>query len=131
MEAMKLNLGWEQGNANLTRQVEVSNSLAPVLSDDVPNGSTNLAIGWSIDVSTMTYLYIVASVDMDVTTNEASTGSPQETLELLAGVPVVWYPGCNYTKPFADDVTSIFATNASGTDGTLIIKALSDATPPA
>ena len=87
--------------------------------ETIPDVTTNTPFLIAIDVSSLKHFTMVTNHAVSVFTNEASTGTPQETFTLAAGVPVVWNSGD--TAIFAGDVDSIFVTNASGDDATLTI----------
>lgn len=81
--------------------------------ESVTDGSVDMAIDVSLDISAMKGFYMMATQDMDVKTNDAST--PQETFNLKANVPVIWEEGDDAL--FAGDVSGMFVSNASGSDG--------------
>lgn len=76
---------------------------------------------FALDISTMKAFAMQSTVDMTVHTNDAGTGSPQETFVLTAGVPVIWEEG--EVAIFAGDVTALFVNNSSGSDGQLNVIA--------
>ncbi len=85
----------------------------------IADSTTNREILLAIDVSSLLVFYMISDVVMSVYTNEASTGSPQETFSLIAGKPVIFRTGD--TAIFAGDVTSVFVTTGSVGAGTLKI----------
>ena len=72
---------------------------------------------------------VILSSDKYLTLETNSSSSPQETIALKEGNPLLWVKDAGLDLPFAGDVTKIFATNASGADAELKIRALFDATP--
>jgi hypothetical protein len=56
-----------------------------------------------------------------------SSGSPDNTITLAAGVPVAWDTNSPYANPFTANVTKFYITNASA--GTFSCKVLYDPTP--
>lgn len=64
---------------------------------------------------------------MTVKTN--SSGAPQETIAVAAGIPLVYVPAEGGTAPFAGDVTKLYVTNASGGIAILNVLVLKDPTP--
>jgi hypothetical protein len=58
---------------------------------------------------------------MTVYTNAASTGSPSQTISLLAGVPYFWMYG-NGSETITTAITKLFVTSTAG--GTLTVRAL-------
>lgn len=81
----------------------------------VPAGSTNLEIDIAFPTTGLAIVELVSSVDMTVKTN--SSGSPQETLALKAGVGVGWAKDDLHACPFAGAVTKFFVTNSGTKDG--------------
>jgi len=88
----------------------------------------------SIVQATMQFLLLLftanvapgATKQMTLKTN--SSGSPQETITLTDGIPVVYYAGGPYANPFAGNVTTVFATDTTtnAVGGTLTVKALNN-----
>ncbi len=75
---------------------------------------TDVAILVALDISQIRTLCIVSDVAATLKTN--SSGSPQETLTLVAGIPLLWdasQPGALIADIFAGDVTNIYVTNAA------------------
>lgn len=72
-------------------------------------------------------LIILASAALSLKTN--SSGAPDQTMLLAAGRPVVWKNTDQGACPIEDDITALFAVNASGTACTLLISILVDVTP--
>lgn len=127
MPTHKINSDWQAGNDSLSKQVTITADGEANVEVAVPDSSTDLAVIMAIDVSALQLLYIVADQDLTIETNDGTT--PDDTLTLKAGKPIVWYDGCGYSNPLGTDVTALYATNASGTDATLYVKTLQDATP--
>jgi hypothetical protein len=88
-----------------------------IFEETVPDASTNVQFLLAIDISAAKVVSLLADQNLTVKTN--SSGSPQETITLVAGRPKVWNTGD--TAMFAGDVNSIFVTNASGSDTVLKI----------
>lgn len=93
----------------------------------VANGATNLQINVAIDVSALKSIYIVSDQAVTLETNDS--GTPDETISLLAGVPYEWQVGSYFTNLLETDITAIFITNASGATANVSLRALLDATP--
>ncbi|QDU03142.1 hypothetical protein V6x_28540 [Gimesia chilikensis] len=127
MPTHKINQDWQAGNESLSKQITIEADGEANVAVSVPDESADLAINIAIDFSALKMLYIVADQDLTIETNDGTT--PDDTLALKAGKPIVWYEGCGYTNPLSADVTALYATNASGTDATLNVKTLQDATP--
>lgn len=105
-----------------------------VLDESIPANQTNLAVAFAFANAKLKSFFAWSDVAMSVFTNEASTGTPQEKINLIAGVPYYWSltdsflgeTGDSAASPFDGNVTSLFVTNT--TAGTLKIRALVDPT---
>ena len=58
---------------------------------------------------------IIIESDQAMTLKTNSSGSPQDTIVLVAGIPFVWTAGCGMAYPFAGAVTTGYFTNGSST----------------
>lgn len=96
------------------------------VSEAIPANSTDLLVNFALDVSACNALYLVADVNMTVETN-ATDHAGGNVINLLAGIPYVFYTGKYDTFKLTADVTKLYITNT--TAGTLTIEALYDATP--
>jgi hypothetical protein len=65
----------------------------------------------------------VASATITITTPTGGAAAT-ETLSLFAGLPVLWFPGCGMSKPFASNVATLRATNVSGQQATVKVRVL-------
>lgn len=99
----------EEGTFN--DYAKVVNTPARILEDyTVAISQTNKELDLSFLFAQVAAYEIVADFALTLKTN--STGSPDETISLAAGVPIK-YDGTG-TSVFGHDVTKIYATNASG-----------------
>lgn len=96
---------------------------------DIPVGigASNLVANVPLDISQIQSLLITADQDLTLKTN--SSGSPDNTIALKAGIPYLWLYNSGITLPLSADVTNWYITNASGVAATLKIRALVEATP--
>lgn len=106
---------------------EITNTNIVSLEDSVANGQTNKEYVLALDQSQLNGLYIWADGAITLKTN--SSGSPDDTLAVPAGIPYVWCTGMLGTLLITADVSKIFITNASGGVVNFIIKAIQDGTP--
>lgn len=102
-----------------TGQASVSESIA----DSTTDGLVNIAI----DVSEIKI--IIMSSDQDLTVKTNSSGAPDETISLVAGVPLIWTSDSYYVNLLATDITKLYVTNASGSAAEFKVEVLVDATP--
>lgn len=128
MPIHRIQRNWQDaGNESIAKQESISADSESRLDVLVSDGATALQINVAIDVSALKALFICADQDLTIETN--SSGSPDDTLEIKADVPLVWTPDCGYACPLSADVAALFLANASGEDATLQVRLLQDATP--
>jgi len=103
-------------------------SLGQALDETIADSSTDLLVNWTCDISAAGLVVMLSDQNLTVKTN--SSGAPQETIALVADTPLVWSVGdAGETAPFADDVTALYVTNASGSAASFKIRSVEDATP--
>lgn len=83
-----------------------------IINESIAIGATNLLVLSAIDISQVKALALYSSVDLTVKTN--SSGSPTDTINLLAGIPYIWETGAYDTCKITADVSSLYITNGSG-----------------
>lgn len=93
----------------------------------VNDSETDKFIEFDLTVANLQSIFILASQDMTLETNDG--GTPTDTISLLAGQAYVWHAGSYFVNLITANITALYATNASGTDGTLDIEMIYDATP--
>jgi hypothetical protein len=101
------------------------------ISETIPLDSEDFVINMAIDISVLKSIFMLASKDMTLYTNDDHDGTPAHTIELKAGQALRWTVNSAEASPFAADpadVTDVRVTNV-GAAGTLQIWTLQDATP--
>lgn len=90
----------------------------------VTHSTTNIERDWTMVAANLKSICIDCDIAVTIKTN--SSGSPQETITLIAGQNLIWTLGTDGAGkiPFSGDVTKLFITAGSGADGTLKIRAL-------
>lgn len=92
-------------------------------------GASNVQYIFPVDFSQLQFVFLKGSAAMTLKTN--SSGSPTDTISLVAGSPKIWKTGdASGLNPFTADVTlagGIFVTSVAG--GTLEIMIGYDDTP--
>lgn len=92
----------------------------------VPADSTDLLVALQLDVSQIRAIYFVSDKTLTLKTN--SDSAPDETINLVAGVPYMWAFGDYLVNLLATDITAIYLTRGSGDDAQFQLEALSDPT---
>lgn len=124
--------------ANLTHKLAVSGgevSKTQTFSGDgktqrqvvVADSATDFLVTIAIDVSHIKAIMIVSDQDITMETNDGTT--PDETINLLADNPLVWYEGSYYANLLASDITALYFSNSSGAVATVDILVIHDSTP--
>ena len=116
-------------------------SLIPINLTEIPSGNhelniddiisspaTDTPIHWSCQRDSLQSIVLWSDQPLTICTNDLSTGTPQETISLVAGQDVIWTLATDGIDkcPFAGDVTSLYVTNPSSlVHAQLKIRALS------
>lgn len=126
-------------SAKVTREIEIDSQKISkqetltagarnCLSESVPDGSTDLAVTFTCDVSTAKWIYLTCDKAVTIKTNNA--GAPTDTITLTAGQSMLWTNSDpTAARPFSADVTALFVTNASGVAAALQVEVGQDPTP--
>lgn len=93
----------------------------------IGNAASDFQVDVNIDMSEMKSFLLKADVGMTVKTN--SSGTPDDTFTLKAGVPLLWTENSYFSNPLSADVTALYVTNDQGESGELVVEALEDSTP--
>lgn len=125
MATHRLSYTWSNGGAPLAVTVEKTAGAEINIEEAISANQTNLAITLALDVSAMKSLVISSDVAMTLKTN--SSGSPADTINLTANVPIVWHATNGFANILTTDVTVLYVTNTAA--GTLKLYALQDVTP--
>jgi hypothetical protein len=88
--------------------------------------ANDVLVALSVDVSQVKGVYILSDQALTLETN--SSGSPTNTLTLVANIPYIWYTGKYDTLKFTSDITALYVTNASASAANLTIEILTDPT---
>lgn len=103
------------GDAKTVREVTVADSASDYL------------VNFALDVSGIKAIVILSDQDVTMETNDGTT--PDETINLLAGNPYLWYTGSYFTNLLATDITALYFSNSSGAAATVKILVIHDSTP--
>lgn len=115
---------YDDGAKVFTASEAVSNGGELNLSETIPGGSSNMQLTFSFTKAKLKSFFITCDRPIDVYTNDASGGSPQEHIALTAGQELLWSANDApfLPNPFAGNVTTLYVTLAAGASATLDIR---------
>lgn len=117
----------ENGTVVANHSVSYSGSLVPLVDGEVIAGSATTQIMATCDVSAVKVFVVVATVAATMKTN--SSGSPDDSIVLVANQPYTWHTTAYDAFQLETDVATFYFTVAGATPGTVTILGLTDATP--
>jgi hypothetical protein len=114
----------------LSKRIEVEGGSQIEVNEPITSGA-NRQVAFAIDVSQLKSLFILAAAALVIKTN--SSGSPANTIALIANQPFSWHPGDGTLRDtngtaITTDITTIYVTNPEDTDVDLRLFALVDPT---
>jgi hypothetical protein len=77
----------------------------------VAASQTNLLTPFAFKLTNAKFIYL--DVDQALTLKTNNSGSPTDTLNLVVGSPIIWFPGGAIANPFTGDVSSLYLTNTT------------------
>lgn len=105
-----------------------TSGMAGIIQETITAGASTTFNNFDVDVSECEA--VVMECDRDVTILVNDDGTPDATISLLAGKPLVWKADGYFLNPLGlVDVTSLKATLAAGANATLHIEVFQDPTP--
>lgn len=108
------------GALRITTLAEQVVQAAVMIEETIVSPSTDKLVTVMIPVSQLKTFYLASDQDVTVETNNSS--APQETFNLKANKPVVWFTGMS-AAPIAGNVTALYITNSSGATATVKLLA--------
>jgi hypothetical protein len=97
-----------------------------LFNDSLVSNATNEHIVMSVRQAGIKSIFILADANTTLKTN--SSGSPDDTIALVAGKPLNWTINDYTTCPITADITGLYATK-SGAAANLLVNILYDGTP--
>lgn len=92
-------------------QTEIGNNEIAI-NQQIPASSSGLAVTASFTAANVQSIFMVCSQNITIQTN--STTSPGNTINLKAGIPLLWSVSAGYfANPFTVNVTSFYVTNTA------------------
>lgn len=80
-----------------------------VIDTSLPASSSNVSVSAAWTVANTQSILLLSSQNCTIKTN--SSGSPANTINLIAGIPLIWRASAGYyANPFTVDVTSWFVS---------------------
>ena len=122
----RITYGWASGSASLSYTETLSGDGED--NREVSAGAlatTEVLI--PIDISALKSFYLYSDVALTLKTNDS--GTPDDTIAVAAGKPIVWTNNSVLANPFTVDVTKFYFVNATAGAATVKIKVLQDVTP--
>lgn len=111
------------GAVGLAGKITQVGNVAPQASASYATGSTDTLLAFTCDDATLQLLYLLSDRDITVKTN--SSGAPDDTFALKAGIPLVWHKDDpHFTNPLTAPITALYITNASGQTARVEARAL-------
>ena len=87
---------------------EVGNT-SILIDTTLPAASSNVSVSIAWTVANTQALFLLASQNCTILTN--STGSPANTINLVAGIPLIWRASAGYyANPFTTNVTVFYVS---------------------
>ena len=107
---------YDNGAEAVSKTETVTSGSVVTLDETIPAPSTNLAVAFAFVKTKLQSIWIHSDQTLTIYTNDASTGSPADTIVVTADRPRVWTTGdaSFMANPFAGDVTSLYVTKAAG-----------------
>jgi len=94
---------------------------------DVPGSTTDQEVTIQIDVDKVEFLMILSDQDVTLETNNAST--PDDTINLKANRPYLWWKNHYDSFLLTVDVTKVYLTNAGANAAVVSFVGVQDITP--
>lgn len=110
------------GSVSLSDSVVTTGELATESSISVAGSTTNQQENIAFNHTNLRGIYIKSDVTVTLKTN--SSGSPDNTITVTAGVPFVWHYQSGVTNPFSAAVTTTYWTNATSGAATIYMRTL-------
>lgn len=85
------------------------------ISEDIASSAEDEQIDLAIPVANVRACFVLSSHDMTVKTNSDSV--PDDTLELVGGVPYVWHHEHYASFLFGTDIEALYVTHGESTSG--------------
>lgn len=130
MPTHKITRQVQVGGKTLKGEISVVSPMGVTLDDGgsqvaTQNATTQFMVG--IDVSAVKSFFLMSDKNLTLKTN--STGSPANTIALVANVPYEWHEGDYNVFLLTTDVTSMYFVNAGAQDAHVYMECGVDPTP--
>lgn len=119
-----------EGGTQTLKRIEVEAEADLNLEPTIAGSATNVLHAYAMDVSQMKSIFILADGALTIKTN--SSGSPTNTITLVAGEPFFWRLGDGTLKDTGGatlaDITALYITNPGTDPVSLYLSSLFDPT---
>lgn len=112
------------GSTPLSDSVTVSGELATEANISLSGSTTNQQENIAFNHTNLRGVYIKSDVTVTLKTN--SSGSPDDTITVTAGVPFIWYYQSGVDNPFSAAVVTTYWTNGTSGAATIYMRTLVD-----
>lgn len=103
---------WSSGSDSVSGSGSYTNDQVENVDTAIAAATTNAPLLVAFTIGKLKVLVISSDVAVTVKTN--STSSPQDTIAILAGKPLVWTNDSYFACPISGSVTEVYVTNAGG-----------------
>ncbi|TXH99556.1 MAG: hypothetical protein E6Q76_19600 [Rhizobium sp.] len=114
--------GHSGGSVSLSDSVALTGELATEASIALAGSTTNQQENIAFNHTNLRGIYIKSDVTVTLKTN--SSGSPDNTFTITAGVPFIWWYESGVTNPVTAAVTTTYWTNATSDAATIYMRTL-------
>lgn len=116
-------MGHAGGSVSLSDSVSVTGTVGVEVNVALAPSTTNQLVPVSYVTANVKGVYVKS--DQDVTIKVDSTGAPEQTVLIKAGVPYVWYAGSPGALLFATDCgTGWYLSNATASEANFYARIL-------
>jgi hypothetical protein len=105
---------FSNGTTSQNGYVTDTGNTPATIGQNFPAASTNTAFTMAFNYANLQSFWLVASQNCTIKTN--STGSPANTINLVAGVPYYWSLSSGLTNPFTVNITTAYMTCTAATN---------------
>jgi len=124
-----INMSWAEGARGGTYSTSYTGDASDSRAITVPASTTDMLVNVAIDFSQIKSLILACDFAITIETNDSA--APDDTITLVANVPLVWNADAYFANPITVDVTKIYLTTGAigAVDATFTMELIHDSTP--